>query len=165
MRNIVRILVLLFTVYYKETVAFVPVSLVVPSRISPIQWTKVIDQPSQQRRRYKYHSFSTVTLLASSEDDELELSESSQSILGAAGTLASLIVFYSEFTLKTTGCGLPAGPFGLFGLAEGLSYLGVTGLVAYSLVTKVKTVRVHPVENHQDNHSISDTLHHNAIHY
>jgi len=83
------------------------------------------------------------TLLSLSGNDEFEssLSESDQTILGAAGTLAALIVFYSEFTLKTTGCGLPAGPFGIFGLAEGLSYLGVTGLVAYSVVTKVKTVR------------------------
>lgn len=83
---------------------------------------------------------SSTSLSASDNEDFGSLSESDQTILGAVGTLAALIVFYSEFTLKTTGCGLPAGPFGIFGLAEGLSYLGVTGLVAYSAVTKVKTV-------------------------
>ncbi|KAG7354891.1 hypothetical protein IV203_004247 [Nitzschia inconspicua] len=59
--------------------------------------------------------------------------------LGVCGTIAALVTFYSEFTLKTTGCGLPAGPFGLFGLVEGLSYLAVTGISAYSIVTKIKT--------------------------
>jgi hypothetical protein len=68
------------------------------------------------------------------------LAESDQAIVGVVGTLAGLITLYSEWTLKSTGCGLPAGPFGLVGLFEGLSYLGVTGLAAYSIVTKVKTV-------------------------
>lgn len=40
---------------------------------------------------------------------------------------------WSEWTLKTTGCGLPAGPFGLLGATEGLSYLAVLGLVGYQL--------------------------------
>ena len=31
------------------------------------------------------------------------------------------------------GCGLPAGPFGLLGATEGLSYLAVVGLVGYQL--------------------------------
>jgi hypothetical protein len=59
--------------------------------------------------------------------------------LGVGGTIAAMVTFYSEFTLKTTGCGIPAGPFGLFGLIEGLSYLGVTGMAAYSITTKLKT--------------------------
>ena len=69
------------------------------------------------------------------------MSKSDQTLLGGAGTFAALVTLGSEFTLKTTGCGLPAGPFGLVGLVEGLSYLGVTGVFAYSIVTKVKTVR------------------------
>ena len=32
------------------------------------------------------------------------------------------------------GCGLPAGPFGLLGATEGLSYLAVLGLVGYQLL-------------------------------
>ncbi|EKX41882.1 hypothetical protein GUITHDRAFT_159869 [Guillardia theta CCMP2712] len=48
-------------------------------------------------------------------------------------------MLWSEYTLKTTGCGLPAGPGGALGALEGVSYLWVVGLVAYSLYTKVKT--------------------------
>jgi hypothetical protein len=69
-----------------------------------------------------------------------DLGESDQVLLGVAGTLASVITLYSESVLKSTGCGLPAGPFGLLGAAEGVSYLGVVGVGAYSLYTKIKTV-------------------------
>lgn len=52
--------------------------------------------------------------------------------------LASQPVFWwSLYTLKTTGCGLPAGPFGLIGAAEGISYLVIIGFVASSLLSKV----------------------------
>jgi hypothetical protein len=70
---------------------------------------------------------------------EGSMSESDQTLLGASGTLAALVVLYSEFTLKTTGCGLPAGPFGLLKAAEGIGYLAVVGLAAYSLYTKFRT--------------------------
>lgn len=73
-------------------------------------------------------------------DDSL-IASSDQLLLGGVGTFASLVTFYSEYTLFTTGCGLPAGPFGLVGLVEGLSYLGMLGIVSYSVVTKVRTVR------------------------
>jgi hypothetical protein len=73
------------------------------------------------------------------ELDSSPLSESDQIFLGIAGTLAALITIYSEFTLKTTGCGLPAGPFGLVGAVEGISYLAIVGITAYSLVTKFRT--------------------------
>eukprot|EP00798_Chlamydomonas_sp_ICE-L_P003783 gene3783-13851_t len=46
---------------------------------------------------------------------------------------------YSLVTLKTTGCGLPPGPGGLFGAAEGISYLFITSLVSWSVFTKVKS--------------------------
>ena len=36
-------------------------------------------------------------------------------------------------------CGLPAGPFGLFGAAEGISYLIVAGVVVAALVKKATT--------------------------
>jgi hypothetical protein len=60
-------------------------------------------------------------------------------LVGVTGTVAGLVTLYSEYTLKTTGCGIPAGPLGVFGLIEGLSYLTVTGIAAYSLVTKLRT--------------------------
>lgn len=73
------------------------------------------------------------------DENPVVMAESDQVIVGATGTVASLIMLYSEYTLKTTGCGLPAGPFGLLGAAEGVSYLGVVALVAYSIFTKFKT--------------------------
>ena len=59
--------------------------------------------------------------------------------VAAVTFIAAPIMLFSEFTLKTTGCGLPAGPGGIYGALEGLSYLWVTALVAYSVYTKVKT--------------------------
>ena len=37
-------------------------------------------------------------------------------------------MWWSLYTLKTTGCGLPAGPFGLIGAAEGVFGKGAAGL-------------------------------------
>ena len=76
-----------------------------------------------------------------SEIDESGLTESDQTILGVVGVSMSILMLYSEYVLKMTGRGLPAGPFGLLGAIEGLSYLGVPGLVAFSVFTKIKTVR------------------------
>jgi hypothetical protein len=70
---------------------------------------------------------------------QMTSNKSDQTILGVSGILASTIVLYSEFTLKTTGCGLPAGPFGILGAAEGISYLGVLALAGYSIYTKIRT--------------------------
>ena len=84
----------------------------------------------------------SVTLYASTDKE----SSSDQGVLGAIGSVAALITLYSEFTLANTGCGLPAGPLGLVGLAEGLSYLGIVGIVGYSLFTKVKAWEVRNCE-------------------
>jgi hypothetical protein len=65
--------------------------------------------------------------------------QSDELVLGLSGTLASLIVFYSEYTLSQTGCGLPAGPGGIYGAVEGLSYLEVAGIFILSLINKVTT--------------------------
>mmetsp|Transcript_2963 Transcript_2963/g.5266 ORF Transcript_2963/g.5266 Transcript_2963/m.5266 type:complete len:218 (+) Transcript_2963:82-735(+) len=67
------------------------------------------------------------------------LGESEAGILGIAGIVAANIMIYSESVLFQTGCGLPAGPAGLVGAAEGVSYLGVVGLVGFSLFTKITT--------------------------
>lgn len=50
------------------------------------------------------------------------------------GTIASIVVLRSEFVLKTTGCGLPAGPFGIVGAIEGISYLVVVATCASAVV-------------------------------
>mmetsp|Transcript_17882 Transcript_17882/g.27060 ORF Transcript_17882/g.27060 Transcript_17882/m.27060 type:complete len:218 (-) Transcript_17882:188-841(-) len=67
------------------------------------------------------------------------LGESEAGILGISGIVAASIMIYSESVLFQTGCGLPAGPAGLVGAAEGVSYLGVVGLVGFSLFTKITT--------------------------
>lgn len=55
------------------------------------------------------------------------------------GLLANPVVWWSLYTLKTTGCGLPPGPGGAIGAVEGVSYLVILGVVGWSLYTKVKT--------------------------
>ncbi|CAL5219329.1 g1141 [Coccomyxa viridis] len=57
----------------------------------------------------------------------------------ALGALANPIVLVSDYVLFKTGRGLPEGPGGLFGAAEGVSYLVVVGVVGWSLYTKSKT--------------------------
>ena len=81
--------------------------------------------------------------------------EKLQGTIGSIGLFANLICDYSLYVLKTTGCGLPPGPFGVLGALEGISYLVVVGniwisnwlmtwiyikgILAWSLITKVKT--------------------------
>lgn len=72
-------------------------------------------------------------MTASENDSKLYTS------VGATGLVANAVCDYSLYVLKTTGCGLPAGPFGLIGAAEGVSYLTVVGILGWSLFTKVKT--------------------------
>lgn len=55
------------------------------------------------------------------------------------GLLSNPIIGYSLYTLKTTGCGLPPGPGGSIGAAEGVSYLVVAAIVGWSVYTKAKT--------------------------
>ncbi len=51
----------------------------------------------------------------------------------SAGLIAQPVVWVSLCFVATTGAGLPPGPFGLVGAAEGVSYLVVLALVARSL--------------------------------
>lgn len=68
------------------------------------------------------------------------LSTSAQQKIAVAVALPALpITAYSEVVLFTTGCGLPPGPYGLLGAAEGVSYLVVAALVLASLYSKVTT--------------------------
>ena len=57
----------------------------------------------------------------------------------AAGFVANPVVLVSEYFLKTTGEGLPPGPGGIYGATEGVSYLVIVAVVAWSLYTKAKT--------------------------
>lgn len=62
-----------------------------------------------------------------------------EGFLAPLGLVASIIMLYSEFVLSQTGCGLPAGPAGLVGATEGLSYLTVLLIVSLSIYSKVTT--------------------------
>ncbi|PSC75232.1 hypothetical protein C2E20_1164 isoform B [Micractinium conductrix] len=62
-----------------------------------------------------------------------------QMAAAAAGLAALPVVGWSEYVLRTTGCGLPPGPGGLLGAAEGVSYLVVGGVVLWSLARKLGT--------------------------
>lgn len=57
----------------------------------------------------------------------------------AVGLPLNGIVLWSEYTLATTGAGLPPGPGGILGAAEGIGYLVVLGLVAWSLKKKISS--------------------------
>ena len=59
--------------------------------------------------------------------------------IAAAGLVAQPVVWTSLYFVVTTGGGLPAGPFGLLGALEGLSYVAVLGLVGASAFNKVST--------------------------
>ena len=54
-------------------------------------------------------------------------------LIGMAATVGGLIVNvvvgWSLYTLKTTGCGLPPSPSGSLGALEGISFLVVFGLI------------------------------------
>ena len=54
-------------------------------------------------------------------------------------TPESQVCFPARSFPKQTGCGLPAGPGGLVGAIEGVSYLGVAGLLGASAYKKTTT--------------------------
>lgn len=82
-------------------------------------------------------------LAAGGDEDGGETATEEAGPLGVAaaglGLVACPVVFWSEYTLKTTGCGLPAGPGGALGALEGVSYLVVAGVFLWSIATKVRT--------------------------
>mmetsp|Transcript_33883 Transcript_33883/g.101097 ORF Transcript_33883/g.101097 Transcript_33883/m.101097 type:complete len:205 (-) Transcript_33883:5312-5926(-) len=91
------------------------------------------------RERRCHRPFRLSVLHENGSDGSEGSTKSDDLLLGAAGSTAGLVTLYSESVLARTGCGLPAGPFGLVGAIEGISYLGVVALAAYSLYTKIKT--------------------------
>ncbi len=54
------------------------------------------------------------------------------------GITAQPVVWISLYSVATTGAGLPAGPFGLVGAIEGLSYLAVLGWAVTSYLPPAK---------------------------
>ena len=119
--------------------AFSPNSLLVPTKHSHSLPVNALGKTTQGQ-----HLPTTISYLKAqgenteAESEAISFSSNDQLALGVVGTKMSLIMLVSEYVLKTTGCGLPAGPYGLIGAAEGISYLGVTALVAFSLYASRK---------------------------
>ncbi|KAJ1687320.1 hypothetical protein LUZ63_018710 [Rhynchospora breviuscula] len=90
---------------------------------------------------FSLHHSRRPSLLCKAKEDPTTTTSSSPLSLGIAvsGLVASPVIAYSLYTLKTTGCGLPPGPGGSLGALEGVSYLIVAGIVVWSIVTKVRT--------------------------
>lgn len=76
------------------------------------------------------------TRAAAGSDDDVGIAGTAAIALGL---LANPVCLWSEYTLATTGSGLPPGPGGALGAAEGVSYLVVLGIVGWSAYTKVST--------------------------
>ncbi|KAI4386749.1 hypothetical protein MLD38_004656 [Melastoma candidum] len=59
------------------------------------------------------------------------------------GLVSTPVIAWSLYMLKTTGCGLPAGPGGAIGVLGGVSYLGLLkpkmGIVGWLAYTKAMT--------------------------
>ena len=135
-----RLHLLVLSTLLMNVVAFSPVVPPVP-RLLQQQMQERKEQWRQKQVNQWRKTKSSVALRMNINDDPL--------IRGAvtAGFVAQPVVWISLFCVATTGGGLPAGPFGLLGALEGVSYLiilGFCGTAAYRNVTtksgKVSTV-------------------------
>lgn len=99
--------------------------------------------PLSRRYPFSLHHSRRVSFLRKAKEDPAAAASASSSplSLGVAisGLVASPVIAFSLYTLKTTGCGLPPGPGGSLGALEGVSYLVVAGIVVWSILTKVRT--------------------------
>lgn len=88
--------------------------------------------------RLKYSESGNSNNNNNSAEDGDTINNSSSRIIGQIavtyGILAQPVVWISLYNVATTGGGLPAGPFGLLGAIEGLSYLAVLGWVVASFL-------------------------------
>lgn len=66
----------------------------------------------------------------------LTLSPNQEKLLTAVTLPALGVVAYSEFVLASSGCGLPPGPYGIYGAVEGISYLVLLAFVGLSVYVK-----------------------------
>lgn len=87
-----------------------------------------------QHPQLSFPSLPPTTLSLSEQDDDAVTDGNTISLLGTVGIACQPIVWISLGFAANTGAGLPAGPFGLLGAVEGLSYLIVVGLVALNIL-------------------------------
>ena len=94
-------------------------------------------QGSQQlrpcMRQAPQHQRCQAAMVLDDDDDGL------LGVAAAAGLIANPVMWLSLYYVATTGGGLPAGPLGLVGALEGVSYLVVVGIVGAALINKKTT--------------------------
>lgn len=76
----------------------------------------------------------TLLQMSPQKDSDSSLSP----LVEATGLIAQPVVWISLYTVGTTGAGLPAGPLGLIGALEGVSYLVMVGLAGSVLFNSKK---------------------------
>ena len=96
-------------------------------RQSPLRPTDT----TSRRRRSDTPLFLKETRDHDGDDDKAWRRMTSSAVVGL---LAQPVVWISLYFVVTTGHGLPAGPWGLLGATEGLSYLVIVGFAAVGLV-------------------------------
>ena len=114
-----------------------PLAISLPSLARARQGTQSL-HPTFRARYQSTHSTRVLSCRASSKDDS-DIGETTYAVAGAVGLAAESEVFQSLSFLSKNGCGLPAGAGGIAGLIEGLSYLGVIGVLGASAASYVKT--------------------------
>mmetsp|Transcript_80965 Transcript_80965/g.158954 ORF Transcript_80965/g.158954 Transcript_80965/m.158954 type:complete len:204 (+) Transcript_80965:607-1218(+) len=103
--------------------------------------TKFHQEPllsGQGRRQRQCHSTTRLYSKKTKKNDDTPqdpAARSKDSVLERIGILAQPIVGISLLSVATMGGGLPAGPLGLVGALEGLSYVVVVVLALRALVT------------------------------
>ncbi|KAJ3673622.1 hypothetical protein LUZ60_005614 [Juncus effusus] len=106
-------------------------------RLSPLSHSPFT--PSHHRVSFFSPCPSRHLCRATEEETDLSSAGPVPLAVAIAGLVASPVIGFSLYTLKTTGCGLPPGPGGSLGALEGISYLVIAGIVGWSVVTKVRT--------------------------
>ena len=77
----------------------------------------------------------TIVYMGKQEED-ITTESKLDDILGSVGAISQPVVWVSLYFVATTGGGLPAGPFGLLGALEGLTYLSVVSLVIRRILVR-----------------------------
>mmetsp|Transcript_32842 Transcript_32842/g.101835 ORF Transcript_32842/g.101835 Transcript_32842/m.101835 type:complete len:364 (+) Transcript_32842:61-1152(+) len=107
--------------------------------------TDVIDAPARLQREAKEAVDKTIESLQKDDGRVLDTDTPSGFVGSLTVSLAVLpyvaLSFYSTYLLFTTGKGVPAGPNGLFGLAEGVATLVVFSMTLWSLTSFLTRAR------------------------
>lgn len=100
------VLALLIAMFYPMVYGFKMSRSIKPMRLS----SKVIPTSSQLHFMQRLHTYpQSSSIFLSSTDGESEISSESATVIGSVGVVANLVMAYSLYTLKMTGCGLPPG--------------------------------------------------------